>query len=228
MSKEIEDNSWAEPDLHEDEIVCLLKKYFPGAPSAQVESEASKLDYVRSFAAAMQTVDRSNRPAANDLDDLKKAIYALNKAEKLIRGLGRTGGAALIETAHQTITFKGDPFDQFRPISSDAVKTLAEQIKELVRGVQSAVNAFDPSGSAPSKRGRPENIEVKELANALCRCFETLSGKAAGLSTNNKTGEKYGPCLDFVDEAFGLFGVKGSTADLVRAFANGGKSTGKK
>lgn len=223
MSKEIEDDPWGEPDVHNDEIVCLLKKHFPTAPKIQVVSEAKRLDYARSLAAAMQAVDRNSRPAANDLDELCKAIVALKKAEKLISGLGRDGGNALIETAHQAITFKGDPFEQLRPVSADAVSIFADRITELIRGLQSAIKAFDGSDSALSKKGARKKIEAKELANALCRCFETLSGKAVRLSTNNRTNKKYGPCLDFVEEAFELFGVIGSTEDLVRAFANGGK-----
>jgi hypothetical protein len=224
MSNEKEDDPWGEPDVREKDVVCLLQKHFPEAEEAQVEPEAAKLHFMRSIAAVSQTLDRSNKPIKSDLDDLHKALNALKKAEKHIRGLGLAGGNALGEAAHQTITFTGDPSGDWWPNAADATRILAERVCDLITGLQSAVETLDESDATPSQRGRPTNIEATEFADALCQCFERLSGKAAKLSTNNATGEKSGRCLCFVKEAFALYGVKGSEQDLVRAYSRRGKT----
>ena len=145
---------------------------------------------------------------------------ALTRAETILKEVGLEGGALLVDVAYQLDLVPGDTFADLRPSSTAAAEILSDWLADLRTGIQSAMENQDRSAGVNAtqseRRGAPTKTEATQFANYLYDTFQKLSGKTPTLSTDRITNEKYGPFLDFVDEAFKHFGVEGSAVNMAR------------
>ena len=72
--------------------------------------------------------------------------------------------------------------------------------------------------SKPGKKGsgRPPKYRAADVAGRALGCYEALTGKRAGVSTNPWTSARGGPFLRFLTDVFKVLGIKASPDDQAK------------
>jgi hypothetical protein len=143
------------------------------------------------------------------------------------------GDKAAIRELDELASLMADSIDCCRNLSSEALRALSEElpgpeikfdlgsypIQSIFAGLrEQALLAKAQLEAKPVKKGsgRPPNAIARGVTDIALSCYEAMTGKRAGVSTDPWTQQRGGPFLRFLRDVFDVLGIKDSVVSQAK------------
>lgn len=209
-------------------LAPVMVKHFPSLNDNEAEAKARELSGNLGTALALQTIERSDRPAKKDIDSLEKALKAFEKAKRHIDELG-WHGTKILPAALRTSLPDPVEFGLIYPESNfQAQEALSNLITSLCEGIRSEIPKINPDaksvnaafGDGPEfeevKQTKPAETAAMLFSGECAGVFYEVTGERPTVRTDPLSGEAYGPFLDFVKAAFNACEITASPETWAR------------
>lgn len=209
----------------EPKIAAALRQSFPSADDGAILRWATAIYDAWVPAAAIDALQRGDKPSGHDIQALAKAARQLRGAAKELNKLGGYGGTEVCDEARRWARSHNESVFGVWP--EDAGGTIADHINGIATALEDAagripkdaptVNSFFGEGPGFERHtGRPRNAAARAVALDCARAYEHFSGRQPKVSTNPMDNSAYGPFLDLIDGVFSSLGIDASAETWAR------------
>lgn len=209
------------------EIKNLLNSHFPSSSDEEQEYWISEIYNSWTAVKALETIERSDRPATNDIQSLAKIENLLRKAVAEFELVGWHGCKALQDGATDLLNTHDDPHWPIQSqllgsetVFSNRLEELAAKValakSQIPEDAQSINSAFGEGLGFKRTNSKPTKTTAEHVAIECAYAFEALTDQKAAVRTSSSDGRAYGPFLDFVNDTFRTLDISASAETWAR------------
>ncbi|MCA3443979.1 MAG: hypothetical protein INF52_11515 [Rhodobacter sp.] len=205
----------------EPKIAAALRQSFPLADDGELSAWAGEIYERWIAAAALDVLERTDRPPAKDADSLARAVAQLLRAAEALNEVGYHGAKELsglagdfpgLDTGGTTVLLGADAgkvIGRHLKKLADDLKAAARRIPKDAQSFNSALDSDDDPG-LDRHTGRPRNAAARAVSDDCARAYEHFNGRQE-VPTNPKHNSAYGPFLDLIDRVFSSLEINASS-----------------
>jgi hypothetical protein len=217
----------------EPKIAAALRQSFPDAEEGQILRWAGEIYDSWTPSAALDTLQRNDKPPEKDKDSLNRAFAHLSRAAELLKEVGYHGGKQLVPIAQDIEGVRRRR--RFGVSSVEAPLIISEILCELANKIQMAEShipedapsinsAFGDGPGFGRHTGRPRNGAARAVAGRCRNAFWELTGTRATVITNSMDSKASGDFLNMLQNVFAAMDIKASAETWARFVTRQGEN----